>query len=93
MYMYIQWLYNNGFADAIDNSNRSQKCVTFLCGFKSLQANVPFRYLYTIVMKCVYAFLTNIPILYLIKTPENVDVFESNFSLIWNNIHILKYIF
>lgn len=93
MYMYIQWLYNNGFADAIDNLNRSQKCVTFLCGFKSLQANVPFRYLYTIVMKCVDAFLTNIPILYLIKTPENVDVFESNFSLIWNNIHILKYIF
>ena len=44
-------------------------------------------------MKCVDAFLTNIPILYLIKTPENVDVFESNFSLIWNNIHILKYIF
>ena len=93
MYMDIQWLYNNGFADAIDNSNRSQKCVTFLCGFKSLQANVPFRYIYTIVMKCVDAFLTNIPILYLIKTPENVDVFESNFSLIWNNIHILKYIF
>ena len=93
MYMYIQWLCNNGFVDAIGTSNRSQKCVTFLRGFKSLQTNVPFRYLYTIVVKCVDAFLTNIPILYLIKTPGNVDVFESIFSLIWNNIHILKYIF
>ena len=37
-------------------------------------------------MQWVDAFLAKIPILYPVKTPENVDAFEWILSLIWSNI-------
>ena len=45
IYITIIYIINNGFASAICTSSGSQDYVTFLLGFKALQANVPFLYL------------------------------------------------